>query len=181
MPQARMMSLSRYWKQLKIRLTPTVFSKQLLSKVQQGPHFGPTHRIADLFQRSDQFHLRTYEAGKPQWTAQSQPPTIHHDLLDAAVKAGHIEERIGYCFNNKLLCIEALKTTGPGCPLYYSGVEVNLPQNKRLALLGDRVLSLALCELWYLSGNMRSAYTNQGLKIDDSFAPQAIMLQCNSR
>ncbi|KAH9865718.1 hypothetical protein J1614_009305 [Plenodomus biglobosus] len=88
----------------------------------------------------------------------SPPPFFHHDLLHAAVRVGHIEVRTGYNFKNKLLCIEALKRTGKASPLFYRGASVVLDRNNRLALLGDRVLSLALCEIWFHSGHSTGNY-----------------------
>ena len=168
-----MATLFRYWKLLKLRLAPTLFSKQL-PKDPRGPHSGL------LFQRRDQKYLDLHEPTQVQrtttatttttttaaaaaavpttaTTSPSQSPLLHHDLVTAAVKIGHIEERIGYCFENKYICMEAMKNTGPRFLIHHQGVVVELDTNKRLALLGDRALSLALCEIWYHSGNERSA------------------------
>lgn len=115
----------------------------------QRQHFGPKARIPDLFQRRDKVYLEL-ESRQLEWYA--QPPIFHHDLLDAAAKVGRIEGSIGYTFKNKLLCVEALKSTGGYIPLYYKGIVNQVRRNNRLALLGDRILGLALCEIWFHSG-----------------------------
>jgi dsRNA-specific ribonuclease len=77
------------------------------------------------------------------------PPKFHHDLLDAAARVVSLEVRLGYTFKNRLTCIEALKTTGEWSPIYCDGTVYDVSRNNRLALLGDRVLSLAVCEIWF--------------------------------
>jgi hypothetical protein len=128
--------------------------KELLGwgQSRQCQHFGPKARIPDLFDRRDQIYF-ALETQRLQWF--TPPPTNNHDLLHAAAKVGHIEERIGYIFKDKMTCIEALKITS--IPLYYKGVVLKADKNNRLALLGDRVLCLALCELWFWTGNSTSA------------------------
>jgi len=80
---------------------------------------------------------------------QALQPHVYHDLLDAAARVGSLENHLGYRFQNKMTCIEALKLSGIEIPFYYSGSIHNVGKNNRLALLGDRVLSLALCEIWF--------------------------------
>jgi hypothetical protein len=77
------------------------------------------------------------------------PPKLHHDLIDAAAKVGALEVRLGYVFKNRATCIEALKVTGDAYPIYHDGVVYDYTRNNRLALLGDRVLSLVVCEMWF--------------------------------
>lgn len=113
-------------------------------------HFGPKSRIPELFERKDQVYL-ALETQKLQWYAPA--PAVHHDLLDAAARVGRIEERIGYKFNDKIHCIEALKYTPSTTPLYFKGVVVKVDKNSRLALLGDRALGLVLSEIWFHTGN----------------------------
>ncbi|KAF1830619.1 hypothetical protein BDW02DRAFT_93625 [Decorospora gaudefroyi] len=133
-------------------------AEQLLRWLQgeQRQHFGPKARIPDLFQRRDQVYL-ALESQQLQWY--TLPPVLHHDLLHAAAKVGHIEERIGYIFKDKMTCIEALKVTSPIWPLYFKGVTHKIDKNNRLALLGDRVLSLALCDIWFHTGNSPGDYS----------------------
>ncbi|KAG9186568.1 hypothetical protein G6011_09676 [Alternaria panax] len=83
---------------------------------------------------------------------------VYHDLLDAAARVGRIEERMGYTFKDKMLCIEALKLTSSVIPLYFKGAIHQVDRNNRLALLGDRVLGLALCEVWFQTGNTTADY-----------------------
>jgi hypothetical protein len=128
-----------------------------LTQPREHQHFGPRARIPDLFQRRDQIYF-ALEAQQLQWFA--RPPPVYHDLLHAAAKVGHIEERIGYVFKDTMTCIEALKVTPTTTPLYYKGVIHKPNRNNRLALLGDRVLGLALCEIWFYTGNTTgSLYT----------------------
>ncbi|KAI4641551.1 hypothetical protein J4E93_007648 [Alternaria ventricosa] len=87
------------------------------------------------------------------------PPYAYHDLLDAAARVGRIEGIMGYKFKDKMICIEALKTTSATTPLYFNGVVHHIDKNNRLALLGDRVLSLALCDVWFKTGNTNAEYT----------------------
>ncbi|KAF2856280.1 hypothetical protein T440DRAFT_503916 [Plenodomus tracheiphilus IPT5] len=120
-------------------------------------HFGPTCRIPDLFQRRDQIYFDLLTK-RLQWVPPA--PELHHDLLEAAVGVGHVEAHIGYNFKNRLLCIEALKTTGRQWPLYYKGVSEVIGRNNRLALLGDRIIRLALCDMWYYSGHSTGKYNH---------------------
>jgi hypothetical protein len=113
-------------------------------------HFGPKARIPDLFQRRDQVYL-TLDAHQLQW--RPTPPYTYHDLLDAAARVGNVEACIGYTFQNKMIAIEALKMSSESWPLYFKGVVQKVDNNRRLALIGDRILSLALCEIWYHAGN----------------------------
>jgi hypothetical protein len=130
-----------------------VQSLSMGERSRQPQHFGPKARIPELFQRRDQIYL-ALEVQKLQWHV--SPPIVYHDLLDAATRVGRIEERIGYTFKDKMLCISALKTTSSVTPLYFKGVVHQADRNNRLALLGDRVLALALCEIWFRTGNTAS-------------------------
>lgn len=113
-------------------------------------HFGPKHRISGFFERKDQL-LLALEAKTGASKAQNRPiPAVHQDLLEAVANVGQIESRIGYKFKNKLTAVEALMRTPQ--PIYYKGLLERKDRNNRLALLGDRLLSLVLCEVWYGSG-----------------------------
>ena len=112
----------------------------------QQQHYGPKARIRELFQRRD---LPWFALQSGQLRMQAPPPMFRHDLLDAAARVGALEEKLGYTFKKRITCIEALKITRSYCPLYYGGVIHNADRNNRLALLGDRVLSLAVCEIWF--------------------------------
>jgi hypothetical protein len=127
-----------------------LFSK---NRSAQREHVGPKGRTSDLFQRKDKVYL-ALEAQRLQW--HMPPPVICHDLLDAAARVGRIEECMRYTFRDKMLCIEALKVTSSVIPLYFKGMLHQVDKNNRMALLGDRVLGLALCEIWFQTGNTTS-------------------------
>jgi len=86
-------------------------------------------------------------------TFPASPPLYHHDLLDAASRVGQIELSFGYVFRNKMLCIEALKSSGAYSPLYFQGHILPIANNNRLALIGDRALSMTVCEIWWATGD----------------------------
>jgi dsRNA-specific ribonuclease len=112
----------------------------------QRQHYGPQAFIPELFQRRD---LPFFALQTGHWKRLVPPPQCHHDLIDAAAKVGALEVRLGYTFNNRATCIEALKNTGDHCPIYHDGIIYDYKRNNRLALLGDRVLSLVVCEMWF--------------------------------
>jgi len=112
--------------------------------------------MPELFERRDRIYFGL-EAQKLQWYAPA--PIPHHDLLDATARVGRVEERIGYTFKHKMYCIEALKLTPSTTPLYFKGVIINADKNNRLALLGDRILGLALSEIWFYTGNTTGLFS----------------------
>ncbi|KAH6615082.1 hypothetical protein C7974DRAFT_58799 [Boeremia exigua] len=75
-------------------------------------------------------------------------------ILSAATELGVLEERIGYKFENKLLGIAAFKTHN-STKLDLDGKKTFFEDQKRLALLGDEVLDLAICRTWYYSRRSR--------------------------
>ncbi|KAI1549851.1 hypothetical protein PtrSN001C_001633 [Pyrenophora tritici-repentis] len=139
-------------------------------------HFGPKARIPELFERRDRVYF-TLENQKLKWYAPA--PFPHHELLDAAARVGRVEESIGYTFKYKLYCIEALKQTNSTTPLYFQGVVINTDCNRRLALLGDRALDLALSEIWFYTGNTLANYTAMSLKTVTRAALNTQGLQIN--
>jgi ribonuclease-3 len=62
-----------------------------------------------------------------------------------------LEDKIQYHFTNRALLQEALLT--PGNDHQCNAVEVGKPANKRLALLGDAVLRLAIVDHWWEQGD----------------------------
>ncbi|CAG8050992.1 unnamed protein product [Penicillium nalgiovense] len=60
-----------------------------------------------------------------------------------------LESLIGYQFHDRSLMEEALEEAGP-----------QTEGNERLALLGDKVLSLMLLHRWYMEGNTTEQGTN---------------------
>ncbi|KAF2867062.1 ribonuclease III domain-containing protein, partial [Massariosphaeria phaeospora] len=77
----------------------------------------------------------------------------------AAAKVSQTEAAIGYTFNNKMLCVEALKMSGSATPLYCNGSVWPVANNNRLALLGDRALGMVICEIWFMTGNSTRDYS----------------------
>ncbi|KAF2715255.1 ribonuclease III, partial [Pleomassaria siparia CBS 279.74] len=84
-------------------------------------------------------------------------------MFDAAKQVHAIEEKFGYVFKNKLLCVEALKMSGTDHPIYFDGTIHPIVGNNRLALLGDRALSLSLTELWFKTGQSTKTYSTLNL------------------
>ncbi|KAF2475296.1 ribonuclease III [Lindgomyces ingoldianus] len=73
-------------------------------------------------------------------------------LRNIEPKIAKCESIIGYTFQDKVLCIQALKSVGTGVLVSYNGFIHDLPNNKALAVLGDRVQHLALCVKWWNRG-----------------------------
>lgn len=66
-----------------------------------------------------------------------------------------VEAIIGYQFNDPSLLTEALQASGS--PVRSAGTRAIPDGNKRLALLGDTVLKLALLDHWYEAGHPRGS------------------------
>jgi hypothetical protein len=109
-------------------------------------HHGPKVPSPALFERKD---LPFFALPSVVLQIKATPPGPYHDLLDAAAKVGVLEGRLGYTLSDKMMCIQALKTTGTHIPFYFDGKTYLVNRNNRFALLGDRVLSLAVCEMWF--------------------------------
>jgi ribonuclease-3 len=62
-----------------------------------------------------------------------------------------LENKIQYHFTNKALLQEALLTSGNDHSC--NAIEVGKPANKRLALVGDAVLRLAIVDHWWEEGD----------------------------
>lgn len=77
-----------------------------------------------------------------------------HDLLTAVAELGALEQRIGYRFKDKLLGMSAFKISSDNNIVIYEDKAVKVERFSRLALLGDRVLSMALCVNWYKTGQI---------------------------
>ncbi|EUC50161.1 hypothetical protein COCMIDRAFT_32495 [Bipolaris oryzae ATCC 44560] len=131
-------------------------------------HFGPKSRMPDLFERKDEMCLRL-ATQQLEW--HGLPPSEHHDMLEAVARVGRIEGCIQYTFRNKMLCVEALKVTSSNYPLFFKGMIHKVKRNNRLALLGDRVLSMVLCEIWYSTGN------SPDTKINDAIATSSALYE----
>ncbi|OAL50532.1 hypothetical protein IQ07DRAFT_599636 [Pyrenochaeta sp. DS3sAY3a] len=112
-------------------------------------YMGPKARIRHFYSSRHPAHS-TLQTRLP--LSRVPPPAGSHDLLETASTVGLVEGKIGYTFNNKIMCIEALKVPSMTWPLYFEGIEIKVGSNKRLALIGDRVLALSLCESWFQTG-----------------------------
>ena len=74
-----------------------------------------------------------------------------------ASKIQGVENIIGYNFNDPLILWEALQPAGSG--VISAGSRLFLDGNKRLAMLGDAVLHVALVDDWYGGAGTRGSYT----------------------
>ena len=60
------------------------------------------------------------------------------------------ESIIGYVFESKTLCGEALNAAADSMAIYsLDGTHHQMPKNIHLAILGDAVAALRVCSLWY--------------------------------
>lgn len=75
--------------------------------------------------------------------------------LDVNAKATQLERLTGYSFTNKLLAAEAVQMAAPRIDVIHGSLR-GLPNNKRLSILGDAVLTKVLCGLWF------RAFDNRG-------------------
>lgn len=121
----------------------------------QCQHHGPKARIPELFQRRD-IVLYALQSGRLRMKV--PPPARYYDLLEATAKVGALEVRLGYIFKNRMICMAALKPFNDGLALYHDGVTHVVDKNNRLALLGDRVLSLIVCQIWFQTEHSSSTF-----------------------
>ncbi|KAF2447928.1 hypothetical protein P171DRAFT_429523 [Karstenula rhodostoma CBS 690.94] len=121
------------------------------------------HRLSNFFTRRDTlfFHMSLHPL-----RFYRPPPTMHLDLFNAATRVARIEEILGYRFGNKMLCLEALKGSRLDIPLYWQGVVTPVADNQRLALIGDRVLGLAVTSMWWNTNLPPSAYHDVRVKLE---------------
>jgi hypothetical protein len=148
---------SRLSKILTYALDQSAPGRLVLRLTNSGQHFGPQSRAPDLWQRKDLVYLSL--ADHPTRSI-AQAPRLSHDLADAFGKVGVLEERIGYVFRDKMICVQALKTTREAWQMHFDGITYPVAQNNRLALVGDRALELALCQVWYQrGGTARETYS----------------------
>lgn len=68
-------------------------------------------------------------------------------------KITHCEQLLEYEFNNKLLCLEALQTSGN--PIYWDKQLQVIRKSENLAVLGEVLMKAHLCKRWYSSGRAR--------------------------
>jgi dsRNA-specific ribonuclease len=84
--------------------------------------------------------------------------------------ATRMEATIGYPFSNQLLCVEATQMASPTAAAIFKNQFRGVPNNKRLAILGDAILQKVLCAAWFESDD------GQG-KEQLSFVSNYLMLQ----
>ncbi|PSN72701.1 ribonuclease III [Corynespora cassiicola Philippines] len=128
----------------------------------QRQHSGPRCRIPELFSRKDKIYIDLHTQ-RLRWHIPA--PKVYEDIFDVAKKVNKIEVTFGYTFNDKLLCASALKMSGSNCPLYFGGAIHPLTGNNRLALVGDRVLELALCEMWFKTDKDTFTYSTTNSRL----------------
>jgi hypothetical protein len=99
-------------------------------------------------------HLTVF-ISSPQTDPHALPPFRSHatGTMDFSFhfgeKVSQCEEIIGYCFNDKVLCAEALNTAGDAKSFYIlDGFYRQMPKNGRLAVYGDSIAESYLCSLW---------------------------------
>ncbi|ORX93935.1 hypothetical protein BCR34DRAFT_580274 [Clohesyomyces aquaticus] len=122
----------------------------------QVQHFGPKCRIPDLFRPNDRIFL-ALATQRLQW--RQAPPEYHHELFEVAESVLKIENKIGYKFKDRMLLVQALKTSDDRHSLYFDGSVHDVSRNMRLALLGDRALTVVVCDLWFRSGSSAHHYS----------------------
>lgn len=71
-----------------------------------------------------------------------------------------VESRIGYKFTDPSIAWEAMQAAGSG--VFLVGDRRIPDGNKRLAVIGDTILKLALVEEWYNGGEPRGNETQCG-------------------
>lgn len=72
-------------------------------------------------------------------------------------KVSRCEAIIGYVFESKILCGEALNAAADAMAWYtLDGRGHHMPKNDRLAVYGDSAADLYLCSLWYKTRTPRS-------------------------
>jgi hypothetical protein len=68
-------------------------------------------------------------------------------------KVSQCEAIIGYCFNSKVLCAEALNAAVDSKSVYIlDGLLQRMPKNDRLAVYGDSAAAFYLCSIWVQRG-----------------------------
>lgn len=123
-------------------------------------------RLDERKVKQDAFESKSPERSFPIPSAAAlaaRGPDRGHDLLVAVAELVALEQRIGYTFTDKLLALSALKTSNAVIPVTVKSEALNVPLEdwKRLALVGDQVLYLALCQSWFESGRSRCKYRCQ--------------------
>jgi hypothetical protein len=80
---------------------------------------------------------------------QLQHPRFIMSLIRAEITAAQIELLINHTFTDKLLAAEAVQMAAPNVAAISQSLFRELPNNKRLSVLGDAVQTKVLCGLWF--------------------------------
>jgi hypothetical protein len=88
-------------------------------------------------------------------TPQPQPKEIEN--IDRKIEQA--EKILGYMFKDKALCAEALQMAGTFPEFAFNGGSHCVSKNKTLAIVGDSVMTYALCKKWWLAGGLRTLGT----------------------
>jgi hypothetical protein len=72
-------------------------------------------------------------------------------MINIETKSLEIESLVGYTFTDKRIAVEAVQMAAPQIASIYESTKswVGLNNNKRLALLGNAILSKVLCGAWF--------------------------------
>ncbi|EUC30791.1 hypothetical protein COCCADRAFT_102995 [Bipolaris zeicola 26-R-13] len=71
-------------------------------------------------------------------------PTINIDR-----KIAGVEKAFDYYFKNKIICAESVQMAAPEALLIIKGHEYSIVHNRRLELVGDKIMDLVLSQRWY--------------------------------
>ncbi|XP_014562645.1 hypothetical protein COCVIDRAFT_32697 [Bipolaris victoriae FI3] len=71
-------------------------------------------------------------------------PTINIDR-----KIAGVEKVFDYYFKNKIICAESVQMAAPEALLIIKGHEYSIVHNRRLELVGDKIMDLVLSQRWY--------------------------------
>jgi len=78
-------------------------------------------------------------------------------------KITQCEQLLDYQFTNKMLCLEALQTSGN--PLLWDKQLRVIRKNENLAVLGDVLMKAHLCKRWYSTGRAKGKELGQPQRV----------------
>ncbi|EUC42797.1 hypothetical protein COCMIDRAFT_39208 [Bipolaris oryzae ATCC 44560] len=81
-------------------------------------------------------------------------PTINIDR-----KIAGVEKVFDYYFKNKMICAESVQMAAPEVLLRIKGREYSIVHNRRLELVGDKIMGLVLSQKWYQVRNQNGQTT----------------------
>jgi ribonuclease-3 len=77
-------------------------------------------------------------------------------MQEVEATAEQIEKVTSYEFTKKLLCAEAMQMASPQTLAIHEESMIGLDNNKRLSILGNVILTKALCPRWYAARDAQS-------------------------